>query len=299
MIPLGIAAGHFKRPDQMEPLLRVPHDILETVTFGSFTPAPRVGNTGGTNFWEDQETGTTLNSLGLPNPGIYAACEFLPEVGKKLADNGQYLRVSIAGFRPEDYVSMAKMLQDLDIENLELELNLGCPNVRDGHAAHPIIAFDPDLVREIVNAVYEAGVPNIGVKLSPYSDPMLLRRVATELRLTKRGALGNVVDCNTFPNGSAFDGAKLALDVADGYGGIAGMALHEIMLGQVRQLSHALGSVPIIAVGGIRDGRTVRNAELAGACAAQIGSAFFSTEDLHLFQSIANDYLDVCEKEAA
>lgn len=298
MITIGVAAGHVKRPADIERLLRVPPDVLSSITLGSYTLEPKDGNPGN-SFWADGETRpTSINSLGLPNPGMSAMEDHFWIMGEQIRASGKRVRVSIAGFSPREYKLMAQMA--MGARPFELELNLGCPNVwKDGQQKR-ITSFDLDLIRETLLQVSEvtdnADAPAVAVKLSVYSDPFLLEEVA-RLLSDMRHIVQSVVVCNTFPNGSGFDsGGKLLIDATDGYGGLAGNSLKYIALGQVRKFRHLLSStIDVVGVGGISTGQDVLDMERAGASSVQIGTAYFMHGDPSIFVDIMRQYAELSE----
>jgi dihydroorotate dehydrogenase (fumarate) len=177
------------------------------------------------------------------------------------------------------------------------EINLGCPNVRSEGVQKPIFAFDPDLIDEVLLIAHRVsgtlGEPEIAVKLSPYSDPFFLARIAGVLK-TRLHEYMKLVTCNTFPNAYGFKckNAKPIIEANDGYAGLAGHAMKHIALGQVRQFSKFLPAITIVGVGGISGGSDLRDMELAGAKEAQVGTAFF-THGPRAFQRIASEYVDM------
>ncbi len=278
MLKLGNAAGVVKYPQDLNPLLKIPSDILSAITLGSYTPEERQGNSGNTYWDNDFNAPTSLNSLGLPNPGIKKAVEFLHKSCEEISKSNKSPRVSIAGFTVTDYRDMVKKLLGHGLS--EIELNLGCPNIRDHGEQKPIFAFQPKLIAEILETVYKVsdhlGAPSIALKLSPYSDPYLLREVAKVIA-ERRNMVQTVVTSNTYPNGYGFkrDGLPL-IDANDGYAGIGGEALKHIALGQVRQFRQLLPrEIAIIGVGGVSNGKDVKDLEHAGASFVQVGTSFF------------------------
>lgn len=297
MIPIGIAAGHVKLPQHIEPLLTVPSDILSFITLGSYTLLPRDGNEG--NVYHRNAKGTSLNALGLPNPGLEVARSFLPDMIAKIHASGKKVRVSIAGFSSEDYVEMAQKLAHINID--EIELNLGCPNVRTSGTQKPIFAFDPIAVRNIVSEVFErASNVDLAIKLSPYSDPSVLRQVA--FQLSKYDYMfSSIVTSNTIPNGMGYNDDGIPVITANkGFAGVAGTALHEFAVGQIAQFRDEFGSrvsnTNFVGVGGVDSGRAVRNFELSGANAVQIGTHYFDCEDPRIFQKIAEEYASLVDE---
>lgn len=293
MIPLGIAAGHLKRSVHAEPLLQVPPDILKFLTFGSFTPEFRPGNSG-TVFWDDDnDPATALNALGLPNCGAEEAREDLLEFGPQIGRNDRVGRVSIAGKTVNDYALLAERFHVLHGSYYYLELNLGCPNVRDDGIQHGIFSFDLKLIEEILQRVWKindcVGLA-IAVKLSVYSDPGLLKEAAAVIT---NGHVSEVVTCNTFANAVAFNRkGEHRIETTGGYAGLSGKPLKHIALGQVEQFCDVLPkSIHVVGVGGISSGRDVRDMELAGAKSVQIGTAYFRNSDARVFQRIAEEYV--------
>ncbi len=293
MITLGVAAGQVKLPSHVEPLLRVPSDILKSITLGSYTLEPRDGNPGNA-FWTDEHSyPASLNALGLPNQGIVRAGTYFYEMARRVRESGKHFRISIAGFSPREYRVLVQ--QSLGIGPCEIELNLGCPNVWDGGSQKRIASFVPELIRETLEQVYDVNshtdAPSIAVKLSVYSDPFLLERVA-EVLTEMSHVVQTVVSCNTFPNGTGYGGdGKPLIEAAEGYGGLAGNPLKHIALGQVRMLRRLLPhTIEIIGVGGIMRGKDVLDMERAGAASVQIGTAFFEHADPSVFVSIMEEY---------
>ncbi len=303
MLSLGNAAGWLKRPADVEPLLRIPTEYLREITLGSYTLKERPGNSG-TVFWSDEsEAPTSLNALGLPNPGIEEVQTFLGSLSRKIHDAGKITRVSVAGFSPEEYEQLVGKLLGYRYVRA-VELNFGCPNVRVEKVQERIMSFDPDSIDQTLNLVARhtdhLGAFDIDIKLSPYSDPYARKEVARVLALNTR-KFQHVVTCNTFANAFACakDG-KPEIDANDGYAGLAGKPLKHIALGEVRQFHQALkGENTIIGVGGLSTGRDLLDLEHAGAVSAQIGTAYFARNDPRIFQQVKVEYAELKEIEAA
>ncbi len=298
MISIGVAAGGVKSPADVDRLL--PLDGLSEITLGSFTLEPRDGNPGNA-FWSDEALRpTSINSLGMPNPGIEHVREFLLETVNKIHDSRKTARVSVAGFSPKEYAILANKLLGFGID--EIELNFGCPNVWSENGQKRITSFDVDLIRETIERVYDAvhlgAAPSIAVKLSVYSDPFLREEVALLIRELQR-AVQTVVVCNTFPNATGYDMAGVSLiEASDGFGGLAGLPLKYIALAHVRDFVRLLpSSIKVVGVGGIAQGRDVLDMELAGASGVQVGTAYFVHNDPRIFQEIAAGYVDLKQEQ--
>jgi dihydroorotate dehydrogenase (fumarate) len=262
---LGAAAGFIKGPDALfDEFLR---SAATEATIGSITILPREGNPD-VNY-VCLANGTSVNAIGLRNPGLNQAASDAPRMLDRAAALGKTLRWSFAGFTPEEYAKGAARLCPFG----RVELNLGCPNVWGEGGQKPIAAFNLALLERILSSV-DAVIPGpYDVKLSPYSDPLFLTEVAALLRIHN---VEYVVTSNTIPNGIAVIGDKRVLDTPSGYGGIAGTALHNFALGQVSQFVSALAGSPIrvVGVGGVNSGARLVAMRIAGATKVQVGTAF-------------------------
>jgi len=297
MIPIGIAAGMLRTREQVEPTLRLDPSVCAFRTLGSFTPLPREGNKGYRLFAEEFADVALLNAYGMPNRGYECLGEFLYDLAEQERDREAEIRLNIAGFSVEDYVLGAQECCRYRFVE-ELELNLGCPNVRTDGVQEEIVSFDLGKLAEIIDAVYsivsDTG-PRIAVKLSPYSNPRELARVAGVIA-DREEKVARVVTSNTFPNASGYYNDKPLIDTNDGNGGMSGPAMKLIAIGQVRQFRKLLpDSVEIDGVGGVTYGRDVRDLELAGANRVQVGSAFFRTMNPGVIQRIAEEYAELSE----
>ncbi len=301
MIQLGIAAGMLRTLAHITPVLKLDPSICAFQTLGSFTPPARDGNQGNRLFAEEYADVALLNAYGMPNLGFESLGEYLYDLAERENNRGGEIRLNIAGFSVDDYVNGARECCRYRFVK-ELELNLGCPNVRTDGAQEGIISFNPDRVAEIIDAVYGAvrdTGPRIAVKLSPYSNPADLTKVA-EVIAERADKVTRVVTSNTYPNASGYDEAgRLLIDVNDGYGGMSGPAMKFIAIGQVRQFRKILpGSIEIDGVGGVSSGRDMRDLELAGASRVQVGSAFFRTMNPGVLQRIATEYAELSPEKA-
>jgi dihydroorotate dehydrogenase (fumarate) len=216
---------------------------IGAVMVGSITVEPRNGNPEPRWFVGD---GYALNSFGMPNGGVEFYQVNLPKMRDIAHAADKKIAVSIAGFSTSEYVTLAKLAQDTKVDLLEL--NLGCPNVTIDGKQKPIVSFDPISMGEIIRVVSEVADIPLMVKLSPYSNPAELTRVAEAIN--NSGKVSAVVTCNTFPNGYQIRDGKPV--IASNFGGISGRAMLPISLGQVRQFRKILDNeVAVVGVGGI------------------------------------------------
>jgi dihydroorotate dehydrogenase len=216
----------------------------------------------------------SLNSFGMPNGGMDYYSKELPGMIEAVHALDKKFVLSIAGFNAEEYGQLAALANKHDIDYLEL--NLGCPNVSVDGKQKPIASFDVEYIQQILEKATSATITPLLIKLSPYSNPAELQRVAAVLA-TYDQVVG-VVTSNTFPNSfmSADDNPVLA----NVYGGMSGKALMPIALGQVKQFRDALPErIAVIGAGGIETFSDVNQFLDAGASAIQ--SATLIVRDGH------------------
>lgn len=264
---IGNAAGFVKGPGKaFDDLLRSP---VTDITIGSITCEPRPGNSGNTYYL--LEDGTSVNALGLPNPGAGAFKQDAKDMASQAQAAGKTLRWSVAGFSIDEYVQLV----DAFYECGRLELNLGCPNVWGDAGQKPIASFNIDLMEAIITEIGRRYPFFFDIKVSPYSDPAMIPRLVEVIQKNEL-YVSSIVTCNTFPNGIAHDGERRVLDTPDGFGGVAGNALFPVALGQVAQFNNAIGGEwpRVIGVGGISTGTHVRAMRDAGASGIQVGTAY-------------------------
>lgn len=231
------------------------------ITVGSITVAARSGNAEPRWYAGDSYA---INSFGMPNGGAAFYRKTLPKMVTVAHEAGKKLSLSIAGFSTEEYVQLATLGSSTGVDLLEL--NLGCPNVTIDGKQKPIASFDPDTITEIIGAVNQTTSLPLMLKLSPYSNPAELRRVAAAIAAT--GKVSAVVSSNTFPNGLMFNEGKPVVDAT--FGGFSGHNFLPIALGQVRQFRQTLPeSIAVIGVGGIETNKDVDLYKQAGADGVQ------------------------------
>jgi len=290
--PLMNAAGTVKDLAGVERMARSP---ASAIVLGSITVKARGGNSGEVYHSGD---GYSINSLGMPNPGIERLERDLPRMVEVAHASGKKLIVSVAGFSPEEFAALTRVaiLGGADM----VELNFGCPNIWEGEGGTQkrIIAFSPRELARTLAAVENCGAAvettPTSVKLSPYSDPYVLGMSAETLN---RYAFVNAVTvCNTFPNAFAWDDDLLkgAIDPAGGLGGLGGAAMKPIALGQIIQLRQHLDKrIQIIGAGGIRSGRDIQEFLAAGANAVQIATHFMERGEERSFGSLLVQMLEL------
>ncbi len=294
--PLMNAAGTCKLLDGTHSVKELARTTAAAIVVGSGTIESRTGN-GGEVYWS--ESPYSLNTLGLNNPGKDKYQQYLPQMVGVAHDAGKKLCFSAAGFSPTEYAVLAAMALECKVDIVEL--NAGCPNVWGESGQKPIASFVPELMEEILSAVEEeVGVDAlIAVKVSPFSDPFNLGRVAKVLASSKLVKI--VTAINTIPNCYSLDSMgkpRIRATPLDGgnevnLAGGAGAAVKAFGLGQVVQLRATLPKhIQIIGVGGIKTGQDILDYLRSGAVAIQIATTYLD-EGPDAFARLLTEYTDL------
>ena len=228
---------------------------LGGISVKGLTPEPREGNAPS----RIAETASgMLNAVGLQNPGVDA---FLESELPWLKAQGTRVIANIAGKTVEEYMLMARKLRNSAVDMVEL--NISCPNVKEGGVA---FGARPESVYRIVNAVRPHCTQPLIVKLSPNTLD-----IAENAQAAEAGGADAVSLINTL-TGMAIDADKRRPILANITGGLSGPAIKPIALRMVWQAAQAV-KIPVIGMGGIMTGRCAVEFLLAGASAVQVGTA--------------------------
>lgn len=287
----GNGGGTVKTLADVHALLLTP---LTHIEVGSITVKQRPGNTG--NVYYRTENGTTVNALGMPNPGIEGYRETLPAMVRLAHENGKELIANIASVEPGDTKKLCHFCVASGVRYIMY--NGGCPNVWADGAQKSIISHDPEgVAREmemIMDITRDTGIIVI-FKFSPYNgNDSLRRRVAEKLRPYPIWIAGP----NTLPNQyRAREQGLPAIDFPSGdgwirLGGMGGTDLQHIAYEELWIWRNLLPNHPYISLGGISTGHTIYHRLLYGAKGVQVTSAFYDTDDPHIFSQLLTEYAD-------
>lgn len=213
-------------------------------------PTPRIAET----------YGGMINAIGLQNPGyeVFAKRDipYLKQFDTKII-------VNVCGKTMEDYIDVVEKLSDEPVDMLEI--NISCPNVKEGGIA---FGQDPKAVEAITREVKKYAKQPVIMKLSPN---------VTDITVMARAAEAGGADVLSLINtltGMKIDIHKRTFAVANRTGGLSGPAIKPVAVRMVYQAANAV-KLPIIGMGGIMNADDAIEFILAGATAVSVGTANF------------------------
>ena len=220
-----------------------------------------------------------LNAVGLQNKGVHY---FVEHIYPQIKDIRTNMIVNASGSQVEDYAETASIINEL--EGIPaIELNISCPNVKQGGMAFGVSAHG---AAEVVSAVRKVYKKTLIVKLSPNVTDI------TEIARAVEGAGADSVSLINTLLGMAVDAEKRRPVLSTVTGGMSGAAVKPIALRMVWQVAKAV-KIPVVGLGGIMNWRDAVEFLLAGASAVEIGTANFI--DPAVTVKVAdgiNDYLE-------
>ena len=231
--------------------------ILGGIASKGITRFPKKGNEG-IRVWETPSG--ILNSIGLENPGVE---EFVKEKINSMNNLGTEIFVNLGGNTIEEYVESAKILNDYEFS--AIELNISCPNVKEGGMA---FGMEKDSAAKVVREVMKVTNKKVFVKLSPNAGDIvgIAKAVETE------GADGLSLIKTIL--GMAIDFEREEIVVKNTYAGLSGAAVKPIALRILHQVAKNV-EIPIIGMGGITNYKDVLEFLMAGSSAVEVGTYNF------------------------
>lgn len=204
--------------------------------------------------------GGMLNAIGLQNPGVEVMCQrdipFLKQFDTKIV-------VNVCGKTTEDYIEVVERLRDEPVDLLEI--NISCPNVKEGGIA---FGQDPKAVEAITREVKKYAKQPVIMKLSPNVTDITVMAKAAEAGGADILSLINTI------TGMKIDIERQAFVLANKTGGMSGPAIKPVAVRMVYQVAQAV-KIPIIGMGGILTAEDAIEFILAGATAVAVGTANF------------------------
>ena len=204
-----------------------------------------------------------LNSIGLQNPGTKTVID---EIMPGLDKNETKFIINISGSSVEEYGEIAKHFDNTDID--AIEINISCPNVKEGGVA---FGNDPEMSFRVVEICRKNTTKPIITKLSPNQTDI----AANAVRCIEAGSDGLAV-INTVM-GMAVDVETKRPVIGNNRGGLSGPAIKPIALLKVHQVYQVSKkyNVPIIGQGGIVSAKDAIEFIIAGADTVGVGTALF------------------------
>ncbi len=202
-----------------------------------------------------------LNAIGLQNPGV---THFLEVDLPWLRQQGATVIVNLVGKTTEEYTRVAERIEGQPGVHA-IELNISCPNVKEGGIA---FGTDPRLAHEVVRAVRRATSLPLIVKLSPNVTSI------TEIARAVEEAGADAFSLINTLLGMAIDIRSRRPVLGNVFGGLSGPAIKPVALRMVWQVAGA-SKLPIIGMGGIVSAEDALEFIMAGASAVALGTAVF------------------------
>ena len=202
-----------------------------------------------------------LNAVGLQNKGVDY---FIDQIYPRISNIDSEIIVNVSGASIDDYVAVCEKLAPLDKINA-IEVNISCPNVKQGGMAFGTTANGAAQVTKAVRATFPK---TLIVKLSPN---------VTDITEIARAAESEGADSVSLINtmlGMAIDVEKRLPYLSTITGGLSGAAVRPVAVRMVWQVAKAV-QIPVIGLGGIMNGRDAIEFMLAGATAIEVGTANF------------------------
>ena len=220
-----------------------------------------------------------LNCVGLQNKGVDYFCE---HIYPQIKDINTNMIVNVSGSCPEDYAECAARINELD-RIPAIELNISCPNVKQGGMAFGVTT---EGASQVVKAVREAYKKPLIVKLSPNVTSI------ADIALAVQDAGADAVSLINTLMGMVIDIEKRKPILSIATGGMSGPAVRPVAVRCVWQVAKAV-SIPVVGLGGIMNAHDAIEFFLAGASAIEIGTANFidPTTTVKVAQGI-NEWLD-------
>lgn len=220
-----------------------------------------------------------LNCVGLQNKGVDYFCD---HIYPQLKDMQSNVLVNVSGSSPEDYAECAARINELD-HIPGIELNISCPNVKDGGMAFGVTC---EGAASVVRAVRKRYDKTLIVKLSPN-----VTDIASIAKAVEAEGADSVSLINTLM-GMSIDIERRQSRLSIGTGGLSGPCVKPVALRMVWQVARAV-NIPVVGLGGIMNATDAIEFLMAGATAIEIGTANFidPTTTIRVINGI-NEWLD-------
>ena len=243
------------------------------------TGTPRLGNPPHRVF---ETPGGMLNAIGLQNPGVGKVVD---EILPKLDFGETRFIANVSGSTLEEYEEVTRRFDDSLID--AIEINISCPNVKEGGVA---FGNDPEMSAKVVEACRRVTGKPLITKLSPNQTD-----IADNTRRCIEAGTDAFSVINTLM-GVAIDIESRTPVIGNNQGGLSGPAIKPVALLKVHQVYQVAREhgIPIIGQGGVTTPEDAIEFLIAGATAVGIGTALFY--DPLVCKKINSGLLDYLER---
>ena len=272
--PILTASGTYGYGDEVKDLVNI--DNLGGIITKSVTlyaregnPPPRIVET----------SSGMLNSIGLANLGVK---EYIKQKIPNLNCLNTNVIINIAGSTIEDYLETLKMLESSSSNHIGYEINISCPNVKEGGMAFGV---NPKITEDLTKRMRNITDKLLIMKLSPNVTSISDIAMAAEF-----GGADAVSAINTVV-GMGIDINSFRPKLYTTFGGLSGPAIKPIALANVHKIYKTI-KIPIIGMGGISCADDVVEFILAGSDLVQIGTLNYKNPNLGI--QILDDLKKFC-----
>lgn len=295
---LFVGAGAIKTVEDVESACQI--NDLRLVLIGGYTIPMKPGNTGNVYYY-DEETRTSINSIGLRNGGKDYLKKYLGTMVQMAEDNGKILGINVSGETPEENTELIKMAIDAGVSYFEV--NTACGNVMGGNErSKPIACYNHTAMERMFEAMthikFDPGKHYKTFKVGKFlnfADIDGLAKLHSHYDI-----FDGVVTTNTEKSKIIGPDNRSVIDPDNGFGGIGGEPLKIGALGQVSKWREVLPThKDVIGIGGIFTGADIMKYENHGASAMQYTTAYLlkGNPDKGAQARMSVEYMDIYQKQ--
>lgn len=221
-----------------------------------------------------------LNAVGLQNKGVEY---FIEHIYPRLEGLDTQVMVNVSGSSPDDYAEVCRRLAARCPGIKGIEVNISCPNVKQGGMA---FGTTWEGAAQVTRAVRRAWPGTLIMKLSPNVTSIVDIAKAVEAEGADSVSLINTL------LGMAVDVERRRPMLSTVTGGLSGPAVRPVAVRMVWQVAKAV-KIPVVGLGGILTARDALEFIMAGATAVEVGTANFvdPSVTVKIIDGI-NEYLD-------
>ena len=206
-------------------------------------------------------TSGMLNAIGLQGPGVDG---FIKKYWPFLKQLKVPTIINIWGTTVDEYAEVAKRFDALGGVGA-LELNVSCPNIKEGGAQ---FGTDVKLLSRVVAACRKATELPLITKMSPN-----VVSIAPYAKAAEESGSDALAVTNSYP-AMAIDIETRKPKLANVTGGLTGPCIKPIAIKLIWEAAKAV-KIPIIGMGGIQNAADAIEFMMAGATAVAVGTANF------------------------